>query len=551
MNNYTHKYNHFVSYYWLVKQFGGKKKWKTFYHNGVLFPPEYIPHKIPIIYNNEKVYLSPEAEEIATLYAKCYDTEYVKNKTFNKNFWGDWKKILGKNTIIKSLEDCDFKLIYQHILDNKLLLKNMSKEEKEEKKRIKDKLEEKYKVAIVDGKPQSVGNFRVEPPGIFIGRGCHPKLGRVKRRIYPEDITLNLSKDAPIPETLPNHKWGTIIHDKNVEWLASWKDDITGKTKYVWLGANSDMKAEGDKNKYEKARKLKKIIKKIRSENEINLNNDNIEIKQIATALYFIDALALRVGNEKGEDEADTVGVSSLRVQHIKLLDNNKITLNFLGKDSVPYTNTVEVPNNIYKNLMEFIKNKDLNDPLFDKIDSNDINKYLQKYMKGLTAKVFRTMNASMLFQKELKKIVKKYGDNNNLDINIILDEFNKANAKVAILCNHQKNINKSFDNQIDLLNDKIKNTKLKIKKLKSKKNKKNKSRLEKLKKNLEKYNVKKELKVEMKNVSLGTSKTNYLDPRISISFMKKYNLPIDKIFSKTLIERFKWAFDVNADWEF
>ena len=35
----------------------------------------------------------------------------------------------------------------------------------------------------------------------------------------------------------------------------------------------------------------------------------------------------LRVGNEKGKDEADTVGVSSLRVEHIDLLDNNKVKL--------------------------------------------------------------------------------------------------------------------------------------------------------------------------------------------------------------------------------
>lgn len=30
--------------------------------------------------------------------------------------------------------------------------------------------------------------------------------------------------------------------------------------------------------------------------------------RQLATCLYFIDKLALRAGNEKGEEEADTVG---------------------------------------------------------------------------------------------------------------------------------------------------------------------------------------------------------------------------------------------------
>lgn len=37
-----------------------------------------------------------------------------------------------------------------------------------------------------------VGNFRVEPPGLFRGRGDHPKMGQYKRRIYPRDITINI-----------------------------------------------------------------------------------------------------------------------------------------------------------------------------------------------------------------------------------------------------------------------------------------------------------------------------------------------------------------------
>ena len=37
-----------------------------------------------------------------------------------------------------------------------------------------------------------VGNFRVEPPGLFRGRGDHPKMGKFKRRIYPCDITINI-----------------------------------------------------------------------------------------------------------------------------------------------------------------------------------------------------------------------------------------------------------------------------------------------------------------------------------------------------------------------
>jgi DNA topoisomerase-1 len=58
---------------------------------------------------------------------------------------------------------------------------------------------------------------------------------------------------------------------------------------------------------------------------------------------YLIDRLALRVGNEKGDDEADTVGCCSLRVEHVKCEEDSKITLDFLGKDSMRYLNTVKV----------------------------------------------------------------------------------------------------------------------------------------------------------------------------------------------------------------
>ena len=63
--------------------------------------------------------------------------------------------------------------------------------------------------------------------------------------------------------------------------------------------------------------------------------------KQLGTATYLIDKLALRVGNEKSEDEADTIGTCSLRVEHIKIENDHKITLDFLGKDSIRYLNTV------------------------------------------------------------------------------------------------------------------------------------------------------------------------------------------------------------------
>jgi len=525
----------------------GKRKWTTLTHNGVLFPPEYIKHDTPILYHNEEIILEKRAEEYATLYAKYIETEYIKSSVFRNNFWKDWRKILGKDHKIKSLEGCDFNKIHDYLLEQKEKKKEIDTEEKEKK----EKGEEKYKTAIVDGKEQPVGNFRIEPPGIFIGRGCNPKLGKIKRRIYPEDIIINIGKGEPIPEPLPGHHWRAIIHDHKVEWLASWRDNITGKTKYVWLGAHSEIRGKSDMLKFDIARKLKKKIKKIRDANEEELKSKIPFERQIATALYFIDKFALRVGNEKGEDETDTVGVTSLRVEHIVLLEDNKIELDFLSKDSVRYKRELTVDHQVYKNLEEFTKGKNDDAKLFDEIDPTDVNRYLRSFMPSLTAKVFRTYNASHLFQKELDKISKKYDTYEEDDkINILLDEFNKANAKVAMLCNHQKNVSKSNNKQIDNINSALKKAKTKLQKLK-KSSKKNQEKIKVAEDKVKKLKAKKELKLELKNISLGTSKINYIDPRITVAFMTKHDLPIDKIFSKTLQEKFKWALETDQDYSF
>ena len=60
------------------------------------------------------------------------------------------------------------------------------------------------------------------------------------------------------------------------------------------------------------------------------MKSSDMTDKQLGTAAYLIDKLALRVGNEKGEDEADTVGTCSLRVHHITLEpESTKVTFDF------------------------------------------------------------------------------------------------------------------------------------------------------------------------------------------------------------------------------
>ena len=85
--------------------------------------------------------------------------------------------------------------------------------------------------------------------------------------------------------------------------------------------------------------------------------------------MYFIDVLALRAGNEKGEDEADTVGCCSLRCEHVTLEPPNFVIFDFLGKDSIRYYNKVTVDEQVFKNIKIFKRDKQDSDGLFDRVN--------------------------------------------------------------------------------------------------------------------------------------------------------------------------------------
>ena len=91
--------------------------------------------------------------------------------------------------------------------------------------------------------------------------------------------------------------------------------------------------------------------------------------RQRATAVYLIDKFALRAGNEKGDDEADTVGCCSLKFEHVSLVPPNTVIFDFLGKDSIQFYNEVVVDSQVFKNLKLFKKGpKGEGDEIFDRL---------------------------------------------------------------------------------------------------------------------------------------------------------------------------------------
>lgn len=561
--------------WWEEEQYTDGRKWTTLEHKGPLFPPPYesLPHNVKFLYNGVEVKLNENAEEIMTFYARMLDHDYTSKEVFNTNFMKDWKKSMtnAERETIKDLRKCDFTRVAQFFKEQSEQKKAMSKEEKKKIKEENEKIRKEYGFCLWDGHRQPVGNYKIEPPGLFRGRGEHPKMGCVKKRIRPEDVIINIGREATIPKPPEGHKWKEIRHDNKVTWLVMWTENIRGNNKYIMLNASSRVKGERDWQKYEKARKLHRIIDKIRENYQLDWKNKEMRIRQRAVALYFIDKLALRVGNEKDEDEADTVGCCSLRVEHIKLYDRfdgvgeNVVEFDFLGKDSIRYTNKVSVEPRVYKNLRLFMENKEDTDELFDRLTTAGLNQYLSELMEGLTAKVFRTYNASKTLQEQLDELTPA-----KANVNEKILAYNRSNRQVAVLCNHQRSVPKTFGKSMEALKAKIdakkaevveqkaelKRAKAEAKSSRSqtadKKVEQTEKKLQRTEEALKKLELQAVDREENKDIALGTSKLNYLDPRISVAWCKKWDVPIEKIYSKTQRDKFRWAIDMaTADYHF
>jgi DNA topoisomerase-1 len=365
---------------------------------------------------------------------------------------------------------------------------------------------------------------------------------------------LNLGEDAPVPEGA----WKSIVHDHSSTWLATWTEKLTEKRKYVWLHDSAFLRQNTDKEKYDKALRLEKFASKIQKEiiNKM-IKAKDLNQKKIATVCYLILKLAMRVGDEKDKDEADTVGASTLRVEHIKFpeKDGKKyIEFNFLGKDSVPWQKAIEInsPDTkaLFDNLGIFMKNKrNESDQIFDNINSAKVNSFLRKIdpanVPGLTAKVFRTYLAT--------KIVKEALKNPPFDVNKGVSESKKiyiakiANLKAAIACNHKKGIDpnnpaskKALERFAESINkkeeaiEKIRNDII-SKKWKTEKQK------EKLESRIEKIQYQLKLQKETRDYNLGTSLRNYIDPRVMKNWLDYVDLDWKRIYTSTLQKKFRW----------
>jgi DNA topoisomerase-1 len=543
-----------------------KKKWKKLQHNGPLFPKSYqpLPNSIKITHKgnilnldktNTKNRFNVTAEEAAMFYAQSLETndrtlsegkkqkhdDIRKDKKFKQNFLDDWKEILGKDgKSIKSLDDIDFTPMIDYIVatreKKKEIQKNKTKSEKALEKLEKEKIKDIFGFAVFDNVLLPVTS-NIEPPSIFKGHGKSADRGKIKGRIIPRDITLNISHDS-IPECILNGnkcKWGKIVTNKNASWLSTWKNPINKKPVYTRINRNFDpWVGRNDYQKFEKARDLNSKINKIRKNYIKDLKDPSKT--EFALAVYLLDKIAIRPGTEKGDE--GTRGLTTLKCENIKWNDNkHTIRINFIGKSSIQFNKKIKLDDYIYALLRNNCSGKK-SSPLFPHVNAKTLNEYLGSLSKGLTAKVFRTWKASSEVDKQLQKIKLK----KNADLQEKKVAFFNANIKAALELNHKRMTDNT--EKVQKILDKIKKLTKELENSKTptqKRNKRNAISTAKLK-----------LNEAENNVNMGTSKANYIDPRIIVSWAKSHDVPIEAIY-KTANDRkrFIWAMEIPSTWEF
>ncbi len=232
--------------------------------------------------------------------------------------------------------------------------------------------------------------------------------------------------------------------------------------------------------------------------------------------------MKLRVGDEKEKDEADTVGATTLRSEHVVIGANGKTTFDFVGKDWVRWRKEITLPEIVVNNLSEFMG--DAKSAIFEGVRSKHVNLFLSEVMPELTAKVFRTYHASEVVKKFLNNTKTSKTDPNYMKKHIA----KMANLQAAIVCNHKRKPPKNWRKSLE-------KKKERLRKLKAKNTKKSKQTVKTLRLKI------KEMKAT-RDYNLRTSLKSYIDPRIYYEWGKKVEFDWKLYYPKALQRKFSWV---------
>jgi DNA topoisomerase-1 len=236
------------------------------------------------------------------------------------------------------------------------------------------------------------------------GKSGKPDMGS---EITDED-TINKIKKFKIP---PSYDNVVILNNKKI---LAYGYDSKGRKQVIY---NSKHIEKQNELKYDKIQRFDKHFLKIKKQIAKDLKSSDEKNKIIAIIITLILSCGFRIGNIKYEKQNKSYGITTLNYSHIKLLNDNTVSFDFIGKKGV--RNQAICKNKyIYAYLSakldilaypECPKCPECPEYIFKynnrRITADDVNNYLMCNLKvNITTKDLRTWNANNLFNKYLHK---------------------------------------------------------------------------------------------------------------------------------------------------
>jgi DNA topoisomerase-1 len=227
------------------------------------------------------------------------------------------------------------------------------------------------------------------------------------REITDED-TINKIKKFKIP---PSYDNVVILNNKKI---LAYGYDSKGRKQVIY---NSKHIEKQNEQKYDKIQRFDKHFIKIKKQVAKDLKSSDEKNKIIAIIITLILSCGFRIGNIKYEKQNKSYGITTLNYSHIKLLNDNTVSFDFIGKKGV--RNQAICKNKyIYAYLSakldilaspECPECPECPEYIFKynnrRITADDVNNYLMCKLKvNITTKDLRTWNANNLFNKYLHK---------------------------------------------------------------------------------------------------------------------------------------------------
>ena len=232
--------------------------------------------------------------------------------------------------------------------------------------------------------------------------------------------------------------------------------DIKGRKQYRY---KQEHVKDASVNKFLRLYKFIKSIPKLDTVMEGDIKGQLYSKKRaIATMLYIVKELNMRVGKECYAKTNKSYGVSSLKKSHVKI-DETKLVakFNFKAKSNKQVQYTLDNPD-IVKQLIELMKLE--GEKLFQfktesgniqRVTDVDLNQYIQENMgKDFSCKDFRTYAANFYF---IKALLKETKNRNPVNQKIAKKNLSLAQENTAFYLRHTKSISKK-SYTMDLIRD-------------------------------------------------------------------------------------------------